>query len=129
MRAGFDAQVGEHRARVAVRECALQSYTEAQVLDRGEIALERGVVRQVSERSQVSRVRGARVHAVPVDLALLRLQQAAHHPQEARFSDTVGSGDVQGFTGPDLERDAPQDVSLTAPEMQVRGFQHGAKFR
>jgi hypothetical protein len=54
-----------------------------------------------------------------LDFALLRLQQSAHHTQQARFADSIRPRNVQCFTSADSERYAAQDVPLAAPKMEV----------
>ena len=119
MGATRDTEFVQHRVRVAVSETTLQSDTEPQVLDRGEIALERGVVSQIGERAQISGIRGARGNALPTDFALLRLQQTADHAQEARLAHAIRPGDVQRLARADLERHATQDVPLATPQLQI----------
>lgn len=120
-----NSEIGQDGRDLLSADAAFEPDAEMNIFRCREIALESSVVRQIGERLQESNAGVAAQAAIPVDFALLRLQQSAHHAQQARLTDSIRSRDVQRFTGADRERNTAQDMPLTAPEMEVRRLEKG----
>jgi hypothetical protein len=92
---------------------------ERNIFGCGEIRLERGIVPEIRQVSVVLRIAGLNLIASPKQFERFRLEQAGQHPQQRSLTRPVGTQDLQTPTRRDVEREAPQEVTLTSKHVKI----------
>ena len=98
-----------------------QSDRKVQVLQRREIGLQACLMGRVGQCRLKCRAGLPDVLLTPVHRAFLRLEQATGHAQERRLAGTIGSDDVEQFSGAQFETDAAKDMARSTPYVHVVG--------